>query len=112
MKIPLEQWQEINNLICQAEAALKAADDCIVALGLEHAQAGNQAEARLLIELSKSITEHGPLGYGYLTHPQSEWTGGDSSDPKNFTLREPNIVPLGHRFPREQVEAAQEKASQ
>ncbi len=26
--------------------------------------------------------------------PQSEWTGGDSSNPKNFKMREPNCVPL------------------
>lgn len=27
----------------------------------------------------------------YMSHPQEEWLGGDSSDPKNFTRRLPHI---------------------
>lgn len=72
---------------------------------LEHSKAGNDKEAQLLVNLSTRLNDHGPRGLGYLTVPQTEWTGGDSSKPENFTLREPNIVPMGHRFPREQVEA-------
>lgn len=104
MKITLQQWRRINQLISQAEAALKAADDLIVETSLEHNREGNEAECLLLLDLSRKINEGGPNGWGYMTHPQSEWTGGPSDDPKNFTLREPNIINMGKRFPREQVE--------
>ena len=39
-----------------------------------------------------------------LFHVQSEWTGGDSGDPRNHTLREPNWVRIAHAFPKEQVD--------
>jgi len=109
MKIMLQQWREINALIGQAETALKAADAKIIDLALFHSRAGNDEEARLLLDLSSKINDGGPGGWGYMTHPQQEWTGGDSSDPANYTLREPNIVPMGKRFQREQVDAEQQK---
>lgn len=31
-------------------------------------------------------------GLAYLFHPQEEWTGGDSSDPKNFRVNPPHIA--------------------
>lgn len=33
-------------------------------------------------------------GLSYMTHPQTEWLGGDSGDPKNFTRRFPHIAAL------------------
>ena len=33
-------------------------------------------------------------GLAYMTHPQSEWTGGDSSDPANTVIRFPHIAAL------------------
>lgn len=82
---------------------LKAADDVLIELCGTHMQAGNRQEAKLLIDLSRKIHDNGPSGWGYMTHPQTEWTGGNSSDPNNFTIREPNIVPMAQRFPAEQV---------
>jgi|ETNvirnome_2_300_1030623.scaffolds.fasta_scaffold148832_1 hypothetical protein len=31
-------------------------------------------------------------GNAYMFHPQPEWTGGDSSDPKNTKFRKPHIA--------------------
>lgn len=104
MRVTLKQWRQINAAISQAEAALKAADDIIVDTALTHSREGNEAECLLLLDLSRKINDGGPGGWGYMTHPQSEWTGGDSMDPANFTLREPNIINMGKRFPPEQVE--------
>jgi len=60
-----------------------------------------QIRLELLTELH--ITEGKPLevveealnatnGQAYMFTPQSEWTGGDSSDPKNFKFRQPHIM--------------------
>ena len=95
-----------------AEAATKAADDILVELALTHAKQDHSAEAELLLDLSKKINDGGPGGWGYMTHPQSEWTGGDSSLSENFTLREPNIINMGKRFPREDVDAERSREEQ
>ena len=33
-------------------------------------------------------------GLSYMTHPQTEWLGGASSDPKNSAVRFPHIAAL------------------
>ncbi len=61
-----------------------------------------------LFKLSNEIHEirqAAPTTYMY--QPQSEWMGGNSDDPKNHKLREPNICPLPHRkFTPEEIEEA------
>lgn len=60
-------------------------------------------EARSLLLLDLHITEGKAVevtdaaaealaGQGYMFVPQSEWTGGDSSDPDNFKWRKPHIA--------------------
>ena len=60
-----------------------------------------QARLELLTQLE--VTEGRPLqeierglnalsGNAYMFTPQSEWLGGDSSDPKNFKFRPPHIT--------------------
>lgn len=39
-----------------------------------------------------SKAEEATSGLAYLFTPQTEWTGGDSMDPKNFKVRSPHIV--------------------
>jgi len=41
---------------------------------------------RDIVDIQQSL---GSLAY--MSHPQQEWLGGDSSDPKNFTRRLPHI---------------------
>jgi hypothetical protein len=60
-------------------------------------------ECRLDLLLKLNITEGRPLeaidriadavnGQSYMFTPQTEWTGGDSSDPKNFKVNLPHIA--------------------
>lgn len=37
------------------------------------------------------VNDLGIVGLRYMCTPQSEWLGGDSSDSKNFTYRQPHI---------------------
>lgn len=45
------------------------------------------------VRLMSDILEiQGQIGsLAYMSHPQQEWTGGDSSNPANFTRRMPHI---------------------
>ena len=60
-------------------------------------------ECRLTLMLELNVLEGPPSelidniesainGGSYLFTPQTEWTGGDSSDPKNFKTRLPHIA--------------------
>lgn len=60
-------------------------------------------DCRLILLLKLNITQGKPLkaienienavsGMSYLFHPQTEWTGGDSKDPKNFKHTLPHIA--------------------
>ena len=88
--LSLAQWQEIEGL---ADAAAKART------ALTHkllATAGQLVErdpclCTALIEVaSKDLP-------AYFFHPQPEWTGGDSMDPKNTITREPHVAPMPRR---------------
>lgn len=61
------------------------------------------SDCRLTLILKLNITEGKPLkaieniidataGMSYLFNPQTEWTGGDSKDPKNFKHTLPHIA--------------------
>ena len=108
MKITLSQWRRINEAIKTAEAALKAADDIILETAFDQHDQENHPEVALLLNLSRMLNENGPGGWGYMTHPQSEWLGGTTEGPNptaRYGLREPNIVNMGKRFSAEEVEA-------
>lgn len=62
-------------------------------------------EGDLILKLMARVDDARDALAAHLWHVQEEWTGGDSSNPKNFSCREPNWVSVGHRFPKEQVEA-------
>jgi hypothetical protein len=51
-------------------------------------------EATLLFELAEHVDNARTQLLRFDPAPQSEWMGGDSSNPKNFKMREPNCVPL------------------
>lgn len=61
------------------------------------------SDCQLILLLKLNITEGKSLraieniidataGMSYLFHPQTEWTGGDSKDPKNFKHTLPHIA--------------------
>lgn len=49
----------------------------------------DKGAVRLISEILEIQRAIGSLAY--MSHPQEEWLGGDSSDPKNFTRRMPHI---------------------
>ena len=60
-------------------------------------------DSGLFIQMAEKIREITPPDF----HMQSEWTGGNSDDPKNHTMREPNCCPNPRRrFTKEELEAA------
>lgn len=98
MRISREKWAQLANL---ARAASKAVDELELQIMLASMDAKKQhhlAEAQLLMDLAQRLEEQGPGGLAYLLHPQTEWMGGDSMDPKNFKWREPYICPMPREY--------------
>jgi hypothetical protein len=105
MKITLEEWLKLHRMSKEACDALDRLESLLMDMMWKQHEAGNGAERELLRKLIEGL-EKTSIPSAYMCRPQTEWTGGDSSNPANFTLREPSYVHMGKRFPREQVEAA------
>lgn len=84
-----------------AEEAVNRCDRRILEIALAHSDVDSTER---LLALSNRLRDGGPLGLFYMCTPQSEWTGGDSDNPKHFTLREPNWVQHPGRFDKEEVD--------
>lgn len=104
MKITLDEWLELEEAAEEAAKKINQLYRRITTLWQAHADAGNDLERELLLKLESRIGHVLSDLAVNLFHVQSEWTGGDSGNPRNFTLREPNWVPIAHAFPREQVD--------
>lgn len=86
--------------------AIEQADVDLFKLVREHDN--DTAERNLLMQLWTEIHDvRQELRTTAELHPQSEWMGGNSDDPQNHKLREPNICPLPRRYftPEEIAEA-------
>lgn len=92
MKITLNQWQTIE----LARRSAKAAVDTLESVLIDTMQAhfDNKPEANLLVDLLKMAEDANFQISRIDSLPQSEWMGGDSSDAKNFKVREPHCVPM------------------
>jgi len=78
-----DQWSVIANKLRQASELL---GECHVLLACDLGiTEGKPMEAVVKAEDAVS-------GLAYMFTPQSEWTGGDSSDPNNFKFRPPHIA--------------------
>lgn len=101
MKITLEDWNELDQTARKACELLQQLSRRLTELRLKYRP--QSAEGLLLARLDgralEAITALAPSLY----HLQDEWTGGDSADPRNHTLREPNWVGHPHSFPPEAV---------
>lgn len=84
-----------------AEEAVNRCDRRILEIALARSDVASRGR---LLALSERLLDGGPLGLSYMCTPQSEWTGGDSDNPKNFTLREPNWVQHPSRFDKAEVD--------
>jgi len=93
MNITLEQWKRIEIAQHRAKEAVGQLETAIIDTMVEHA-AGGELEKQLLVRLLEMAEASSFELFRIDVHPQMEWMGGDSSDPKNFKLREPNCVPL------------------
>lgn len=76
-------WLQISMLLSQAYGLVGQAELLLI-LELKI------TEGRAFEALNKA--EEALNGLSYMFHPQQEWTGGDSSDPKNFVTRPPHIA--------------------
>jgi len=96
MRITHEQWQRLEHLAKVASEAVNNLEHQFLMIACDHHYAGSP-EGNLMVELA--ARHSGPAvdalaGLTYFLHPQPEWTGGPSDDPKNFKLREPHAVTL------------------
>lgn len=99
MKITLKEWLEINRKNDAAKAAIDDLERTLIDLMGKH----DRPEVDLLVQLLNRVDRMGLLSEIY---PQSEWVGGDSGDPKNHKLREPNCCGLSNRryFTEEEID--------
>ncbi len=104
MKITLNQWLELEDEARRAKSHLEKISNAACRMFIQHHNDGNTREAELLRRINDRVDQASSELAASLFHVQSEWTGGDTDNPKNSTLREPNWVPISHSFPREQVE--------
>jgi hypothetical protein len=101
MKITLREWKEIEAALDAMRKAIEHADCLTTDVMFKHYDAGNKDSYNLLGELNKQVHDlRGQASLGMLmsVHPQSEWMGGDSDNPKNHKLREPNCCPAPRRY--------------
>ena len=103
--ITLAQWKEIEKHYKSARVELNKCTKLMTQLYMGHRE--DEKTAELIMKMRDDIEEAAFHVSPQSVHPQSEWTGGDSSLPQNHTLREPNIVGLGSgHFPKEQQKEA------
>lgn len=105
MKITLDQWVELEKLSIEAAAALSALNRRLTDMHLAELKKDIASrEGAMFHKLACRVDAAQDALACQLYHIQGEWTGGDSSDPRNHTLREPNWVNIAHSFPPEQVD--------
>lgn len=99
--ISLKEWQALSRLNAEAKAVIYRLDSELIRL----LTIKTDEPTRLLI--AGMLRRLEDVSLLYEIHPQSEWVGGPSDDPKNHRLREPNCVGLGRRyFTAEEIEEA------
>lgn len=102
MKLTLKEWIELSQLAEEAKTALQALDGRIIDMLKTYPVGSDESDllTKLLHRTGDALSDLAANLY----YPQTEWLGGDSGNPRNHTLREPNWVHMGYRFPKEQVD--------
>lgn len=108
MKITLAQWKKIEAIVAKVKKDLHAASVEILQIAKDGGYKIGEPEYTMIYGFSWECEEAADaLTPTASLHPQSEWMGGDSDDPKNHKLREPTICPLPHRkFTPEEIAEA------
>ena len=97
MQIKLKDWKRLEGIIANLRKAIEIADCQSFDIACEYP--GDTTESETLHNLNGQIHElRGKASLLLDCHPQSEWTGGNSDDPKNHRLREPNCCPAPRRY--------------
>lgn len=100
MNIPLTTWKRLDKLKRKLLAGAKEAEQEAFMIWMEAAKGDKPetAETALLLAIAEKFNEVYELACLLPdVTPQSEWTGGNSDDPRNHKLREPNCCPLPRR---------------
>ena len=105
LDISLAEWDELYELARQACNLMGELETRLINMAVDDKRDIHGEAGQLLVKLSGRVFDARAMLAADLYAPQTEWTGGDSSDPRNFTLREPNWVSMGHAWPREEVDA-------
>lgn len=82
-----DQIQVWDTVSVQLRAAREAIDNAFYCALLSLPSEQTEKLIPVLQKLSEELS-----GLPYLSTPQSEWMGGDSTDPKNFKYRPPHIA--------------------
>lgn len=110
MNISLKDWKELDRIRRTLINAIEVADSQSFDIWQKYHVIGSAETpaSSLIFKFNTQIHEvRNEAGMLMDTHPQSEWTGGDSDNPKNHKLREPNCCPLPRRkFTQEEVDEA------
>jgi hypothetical protein len=94
MKITLKQWLELEAKVKAIGTAVSDLEMYLLDMLWKHQN--NATEAIFIKDFLERLDS---IPFLPDCHPQSEWTGGDSSDPKNYKLREPHAAgTLGRRY--------------
>ena len=101
MKISLAEWKKIEAAVAGMRSAAELAESAMADIVFKHQKAGNADEVNLLLSIELDMHEvrtksfQGRLG---AIHPQSEWMGGDTDNPRNHKLREPDCCGYNGRY--------------
>jgi hypothetical protein len=109
MNITLDQWLRLESLAKEAGKYLSQLHSALLDTTLAHHSKELTPELELLMKITDRVesaqSELAPTLYCI----QMEWTGGDSHNAMNHTLREPGWVNIAHAFPKEQVDKYRDK---
>ena len=105
MKITLDEWLTLEKEAKAAGEALNRLNQRLCDLMLRYRNDGDTIQEHgMIVRLLERVDNAELALSSTLYHVQSEWTGGPSDEPRNFTLREPNWVTISHSFPKEDVD--------
>jgi hypothetical protein len=108
MRISLSDWKRLEGIVADVKKVIEVADSQTFDILCQYHSVGDKAETELLAKLNRDIHDLRQQASLLLDcHPQSEWMGGDSDNPANHRLREPNCCPAPRRhFTAEEVAEA------
>ena len=110
MNISLKDWKELDRIRRTLISAIEVAGSQSFAVFCKYHETGasETPESSLIFKFNQQLHDLRERTWWLIdTHPQSEWTGGDSDNTNNHKLREPNCCPLPRRkFTQEEVDEA------